>query len=173
MLPFDRCAVKWSGRSGSNRRHSAWEADVLPLNYARISRLDMPPAASVQRRARRFPQTRPQIPPLRHFVTSPSQASSRRMTNAAGRCLRVRLIGLPQKADERSENRGSRRTILLDMMRHDHTIRYQSVLRLFRCRFALQISGKCRKSRRHAIDTPSAFVFHTSYPLQTPTGLTT
>src|SRR5436190_2211788 len=25
----------WSGRSGSNRRHSAWEADVLPLNYAR------------------------------------------------------------------------------------------------------------------------------------------
>jgi hypothetical protein len=27
--------VSWSGRSGSNRRHSAWEADVLPLNYAR------------------------------------------------------------------------------------------------------------------------------------------
>ena len=27
----------WSGRSGSNRRHSAWEADVLPLNYARVS----------------------------------------------------------------------------------------------------------------------------------------
>jgi hypothetical protein len=26
---------RWSGRSGSNRRHSAWEADVLPLNYAR------------------------------------------------------------------------------------------------------------------------------------------
>ncbi len=25
----------WSGRSGLNRRHSAWEADVLPLNYAR------------------------------------------------------------------------------------------------------------------------------------------
>jgi hypothetical protein len=24
-----------SGRPGSNRRHSAWEADVLPLNYAR------------------------------------------------------------------------------------------------------------------------------------------
>ena len=24
----------WSGRSESNRRHSAWEADVLPLNYA-------------------------------------------------------------------------------------------------------------------------------------------
>ena len=30
-------AERWSGRSGSNRRHSAWEADVLPLNYARIS----------------------------------------------------------------------------------------------------------------------------------------
>lgn len=27
--------LDWSGRSGSNRRHSAWEADVLPLNYAR------------------------------------------------------------------------------------------------------------------------------------------
>ncbi len=27
----------WSGRSGSNRRHTAWEAVVLPLNYARIS----------------------------------------------------------------------------------------------------------------------------------------
>ena len=25
----------WSGRWGSNPRHSAWEADVLPLNYAR------------------------------------------------------------------------------------------------------------------------------------------
>src|SRR4028118_1020654 len=27
----------WSGRWESNPRHSAWEADVLPLNYARIS----------------------------------------------------------------------------------------------------------------------------------------
>ena len=26
---------KWSGRRESNPRHSAWEADVLPLNYAR------------------------------------------------------------------------------------------------------------------------------------------
>ena len=25
----------WSGRRGSNPRHSAWEADVLPLNYSR------------------------------------------------------------------------------------------------------------------------------------------
>jgi hypothetical protein len=25
----------WSGRWESNPRHSAWEADVLPLNYAR------------------------------------------------------------------------------------------------------------------------------------------
>jgi hypothetical protein len=28
---------EWSGRPGSNRRHSAWEADVLPLNYSRTS----------------------------------------------------------------------------------------------------------------------------------------
>src|ERR1700722_7865288 len=27
--------IIWSGRPGSNRRHSAWEADVLPLNYSR------------------------------------------------------------------------------------------------------------------------------------------
>ncbi len=27
--------MSWSGRPGSNRRHSAWEADVLPLNYSR------------------------------------------------------------------------------------------------------------------------------------------
>src|SRR5690606_5007686 len=26
---------RWSGRWESNPRHSAWEADVLPLNYAR------------------------------------------------------------------------------------------------------------------------------------------
>lgn len=26
---------KWSGRPGSNRRHSAWEADGLPLTYSR------------------------------------------------------------------------------------------------------------------------------------------
>src|ERR1700674_743235 len=31
----DRQCAKWSGRSGSNRRHTAWEAVVLPLNYAR------------------------------------------------------------------------------------------------------------------------------------------
>ena len=27
---------KWSGRPGSNRRHPAWEAGVLPLNYSRL-----------------------------------------------------------------------------------------------------------------------------------------
>src|SRR6185312_4596177 len=27
----------WSGRGESNPRHSAWEADVLPLNYARAA----------------------------------------------------------------------------------------------------------------------------------------
>src|ERR1700678_4369254 len=28
----------WSGRPGSNRRHPAWEAGVLPLNYSRSLR---------------------------------------------------------------------------------------------------------------------------------------
>ncbi len=33
----DRGTLKvWSGRGESNPRHSAWEADVLPLNYARV-----------------------------------------------------------------------------------------------------------------------------------------
>jgi hypothetical protein len=27
---------EWSGRPGSNRRRSAWEADILPLNYSRV-----------------------------------------------------------------------------------------------------------------------------------------
>ena len=31
-----RTRKHWSGRRESNPRHSAWEADVLPLNYARI-----------------------------------------------------------------------------------------------------------------------------------------
>src|SRR5579863_2850490 len=29
---------RWSGRPGSNRRHPAWEAGVLPLNYSRSER---------------------------------------------------------------------------------------------------------------------------------------
>jgi hypothetical protein len=33
-----KSAKCWSGRWESNPRHSAWEADVLPLNYARARR---------------------------------------------------------------------------------------------------------------------------------------
>src|ERR1700733_10957512 len=33
--PAAGLSFSWSGRPGSNRRHSAWEADVLPLNYSR------------------------------------------------------------------------------------------------------------------------------------------
>ena len=38
-LPSWLCSVRkgWSGRRESNPRHSAWEADVLPLNYGRIA----------------------------------------------------------------------------------------------------------------------------------------
>ena len=52
--PKGRRAVRrhWSGRPGSNRRHSAWEADVLPLNYARAK------PASIRRWRRRYPQPR-------------------------------------------------------------------------------------------------------------------
>jgi hypothetical protein len=31
----------WSGRPGSNRRHRAWEARVLPLNYSRSQGLSL------------------------------------------------------------------------------------------------------------------------------------
>jgi hypothetical protein len=34
-MPRRPARAAWSGRPGSNRRHSAWEADVLPLNYSR------------------------------------------------------------------------------------------------------------------------------------------
>src|SRR5580704_10436372 len=33
--PKLQSSAGWSGRWESNPRHSAWEADVLPLNYAR------------------------------------------------------------------------------------------------------------------------------------------
>ena len=38
--PVSSCDIggRQSGRGGSNSRHSAWEADVLPLNYAREPR---------------------------------------------------------------------------------------------------------------------------------------
>src|SRR6202012_5446316 len=36
--PKRRRREGWSGRWESNPRHSAWEADVLPLNYARAAR---------------------------------------------------------------------------------------------------------------------------------------
>jgi hypothetical protein len=39
--PSERSAKlleEWSGRPGSNRRHPAWEAGVLPLNYSRSIR---------------------------------------------------------------------------------------------------------------------------------------
>src|SRR5581483_2902449 len=35
LLTGSFCLGFWSGRGESNSRHSAWEADVLPLNYAR------------------------------------------------------------------------------------------------------------------------------------------
>ncbi len=37
LTAFCISLILWSGRPGSNRRHSAWEADVLPLNYSRSS----------------------------------------------------------------------------------------------------------------------------------------
>src|SRR6201989_975575 len=36
----------WSGRPGSNRRRPAWEAGILPLNYARVFALEIMLATS-------------------------------------------------------------------------------------------------------------------------------
>jgi hypothetical protein len=56
-----RTQSNWSGRWESNPRHSAWEADVLPLNYARIDTNDLI-------KTRFSPQAcRPQI--IRFFLT--------------------------------------------------------------------------------------------------------
>ena len=44
----------WSGRPGSNRRRPAWEAGILPLNYARSNRSLRYPAIAIQ--TRRCPQ---------------------------------------------------------------------------------------------------------------------
>ncbi len=35
MMPLFRGGIEISGRPGSNRRRPAWEAGILPLNYAR------------------------------------------------------------------------------------------------------------------------------------------
>lgn len=33
--------IVWSGRRESNSLHSAWEADVLPVNYSRIGETNL------------------------------------------------------------------------------------------------------------------------------------
>src|ERR1700688_2001063 len=35
LLGACKLQILWSGRPGSNRRRPAWEAGILPLNYAR------------------------------------------------------------------------------------------------------------------------------------------
>src|SRR5690606_11927847 len=51
----DPMADGWSGRWGSNPRHSAWEADVLPLNYARSAHLIRQSGAKCQVQLSRWP----------------------------------------------------------------------------------------------------------------------
>ena len=58
---------RWSGRPGSNRRRPAWEAGILPLNYARLARkskaryhlLSNPPVADLQPRRITFSPNTP------------------------------------------------------------------------------------------------------------------
>ena len=38
-VTIPKCVKTWSGRWGSNPRHPAWEAGVLPLNYSRSTPL--------------------------------------------------------------------------------------------------------------------------------------
>ena len=43
--PNREIVENWSGRGESNPRHSAWEADVLPLNYGRIYQINQSSSA--------------------------------------------------------------------------------------------------------------------------------
>jgi len=49
---------KWSGRRGSNPRHQAWEACVLPLNYSRFGAYSNPELSTTPR-----PSSSPSSPP--------------------------------------------------------------------------------------------------------------
>src|ERR1700739_1852014 len=57
VVPLKNVSTEWSGRPGSNRRHPAWEAGVLPLNYSRSNlrrRLSLsPPETTLNRRPAR------------------------------------------------------------------------------------------------------------------------
>src|SRR2546426_704563 len=51
LLNFPKLFKRKSGRPGSNRRRPAWEAGILPLNYAREPRDRSAVAARWQQRA--------------------------------------------------------------------------------------------------------------------------
>ncbi len=46
---FSAKSFSWSGRRDSNPRHSAWEADALPLNYSRGNNVILPQKAAVRK----------------------------------------------------------------------------------------------------------------------------
>lgn len=72
-----------SGRRDSNPRHSAWEADILPLNYTRLSVSDSLPAAD-----------RSAIPGFR-----PTAPRPRRRWHAVGRRKRRRVSHRLERQD--------------------------------------------------------------------------
>lgn len=74
----------WSGRPGSNRRRSAWEADILPLNYSR-KMPDRFRKTSVSCRMFTALQ-RHEILPLNHFRVN------RRSINASLRSVQIFLV---------------------------------------------------------------------------------
>src|SRR5579864_318283 len=81
MCP-ERTSVGWSGRWESNPRHSAWEADVLPLNYARARRRIAKREGGRQGRpARRFQLIPPEL--LAKLDLGPLQ----RLASAGGKIL--------------------------------------------------------------------------------------
>ena len=69
----------WSGRWGSNPRHSAWEADVLPLNYAR-------PSAPCQCLRKRATRERPRTT-VAHSLANP--ASYRKLCGSTSSATRT------------------------------------------------------------------------------------
>src|ERR1700730_11933577 len=91
-MPAPVSAELWSGRRESNPRHTAWEAVVLPLNYARARKQDnrnarrgkaARPAEELKRAALRF-RTPPAAAIRPAAAASAVDAAARAWSNATG-----------------------------------------------------------------------------------------
>jgi hypothetical protein len=92
------CSVRvvsedWSGRRGSNPRHQAWEACVLPLNYSRAPVTCYSSPRAVRGGAHRSPLAPRATPPRSRFQ---SREAERRGVRSARNHERQRRAGMPR-----------------------------------------------------------------------------